>query len=277
MTYEKQSGLRRFWVVRRSPRPVTLSALFAREEAWLSEKPGRFVLGEAADGSVLRGDLREPTLCHLLVGGTTGSGKSVLLKVLAASLAQFQPPARLQLTLVDPKRVTFGPFRTSLASHLAHPLCFDAEEALVVLEGLADEMERRYERFAERTVETIDDYNEDSPEDALPRHVLIIDEYQDLLVDKATRGPFEAVVQRLGSKARGAGIHLVLATQRPDAKTVSGIIKANLPGRIALRVQQKVNSQIILGQAGAEELLGQGDLLADLGHGLVRAQGATLG
>ena len=170
-----------------------------------------------------------------------------------------------------------GPFRASLASHLAHPLCFDAEEALVVLEGLADEMERRYERFAAREIETIDDYNEDSPKDALPRHVVIIDEYQDLLVDKATRAPFEAVVQRLGSKARGAGIHLVLATQRPDAKTVSGVIKANLPGRIALRVQQKVNSQIILGQSGAEELLGQGDLLADLGHGTIRAQGAMLG
>ena len=277
LTYEKQSGLRRFWIVRRSPRTVTLSSLFAREEAWLSEKAGRFVLGEVVDGSPLRGDLRDPTLCHILVGGTTGSGKSVLLKVLAASLAQFQPPARLQLTLVDPKRVTFGPFRASLASHLAHPLCFDAEEALVVLEGLADEMERRYERFAAREVETIDDYNEDSPKDALPRHVVIIDEYQDLLVDKATRAPFEAVVQRLGSKARGAGIHLVLATQRPDAKTVSGVIKANLPGRIALRVQQKVNSQIILGQSGAEELLGQGDLLADLGHGMIRAQGAMLG
>jgi S-DNA-T family DNA segregation ATPase FtsK/SpoIIIE len=277
LTYENRGGLRRFWVVRRSPRPVTLSSLFLREELWLSEKPGRFVLGETAEGGVLRGDLRESTLSHILVGGTTGSGKSVLLKVLAASLAQFQPPAALQLTLIDPKRVTFGPFRASLASHLAHPLCFDVGEALGVLEGLADEMERRYERFDESAVETVDEYNDESAEDPLPRHVVIIDEFQDLLVDKATRVPFETVVHRLGSKARGAGIHLVLATQRPDAKTVSGVIKANMPGRIALRVRQKVNSQIILGQAGAEELLGEGDLIADLGLGLVRAQGAMLG
>ncbi len=277
LTYENRGGLRKYWVVRRSPRPVILSSLFAREEPWLSEKSGRFVLGETADGTVLRGDLREPTLSHILVGGTTGSGKSVLLKVLAASLAQFQPPAALQLTLIDPKRVTFGPFRAALASHLAHPLCFDVGEALAVLEGLADEMERRYERFAERAVETVDEYNEESGEDTLPRHVVIIDEFQDLLVEKATRVPFETVVHRLGSKARGAGVHLVLATQRPDAKTVSGVIKANMPGRIALRVRQKVNSQIILGQPGAEELLGQGDMIADLGLGLVRAQAAMLG
>lgn len=277
LSYEKLNGLRRFWTVRRSPRAVPLGPLLDRERSWLSERPGRFILGETNDGSVLKGDLGDSTLCHLLVGGTTGSGKSVLLKVLIASLAQYHAPSHIQFTLIDPKRVTFGSFRKQLSSHLAQPLCHDADSALQVLEGLVDEMERRYALLALRELDDINEYNgAAAPGEQLPRHVVVIDEYQDLLTDKALRGPFEAAVQRLGAKARAAGIHLILATQRPDATTVTGVIKANLPGRIALRVQQKINSRIILGQTGAEELLGRGDMLADFGQGLIRGQAATL-
>jgi len=132
-------------------------------------------------------------------------------------------------------------------------------------------MEARYRRFEARGAEDIDDYNE-SADEPLPRRVVVVDEFQDLLADKAIRGAFLDGVKRLGAKARAAGIHLVLATQRPDRNTVPGEIKANLGGKIALRVQAMVNSRIILDQGGAEKLLGKGDLLADLGHGIVRAQ-----
>jgi S-DNA-T family DNA segregation ATPase FtsK/SpoIIIE len=269
--YRQEGGRRLLQVARREPRSVQLPPLLRRAGAWLAARPGRFVLGEHDNGAVATGDLSEAASCHLLVGGMTGSGKSVLLRALAASLVHYHPPARILLTLVDPKRVSFGPLSRRLDAHLADPLCFEPREAITLLEGLVEEMELRYGLLLESGVDNLDEYHEVAGA-ALPRRVVIIDEFQDLVADKSTREPFIAAVQRLGAKARAAGIHLVLATQRPDAKTVPGGVKANLPGKIALRVQSAVNARIVLDTTGAELLLGRGDLLADLGQGLWRVQ-----
>jgi S-DNA-T family DNA segregation ATPase FtsK/SpoIIIE len=177
--------------------------------------------------------------------------------------------------LVDPKRVTFGALAASLGAHLARPVCFDASDSVVILGDLVTEMEERYLRFAERQVESIDEHNAAArPNDALPRQVVIIDEFQDLLASRDTKEPFLASVQRLGAKARAAGIHLVLATQHPDRKTVPAAIKVNMTGKIALKVHQATDSLVVLGTRGAEQLLGNGDLYADLGRGIVRVQAA---
>jgi DNA segregation ATPase FtsK/SpoIIIE, S-DNA-T family len=127
-------------------------------------------------------------------------------------------------------------------------------------------------------VTDIGEFNEQvSAEQRLERRILIIDEFQDLIGDKATTGAFFNAIRRLGAKARAAGIHLVLATRRPDRDVVPSIIKANLGGKIALQVASKINSRIVLDEGGAERLLGKGDLLANLGRGLVRAQAPLIG
>jgi S-DNA-T family DNA segregation ATPase FtsK/SpoIIIE len=269
--FDREGPKRVFFAPRRRPRPVELTALLAQKAAFLRARPGRFVVGEGIDGEVVAGDLSDGSTCHLLVGGQTGSGKSVLLRAIVSSLCHFHPPEAIRFTLVDPKRVTFGNFAAAIAPHLEGPIFYDAEALLPELDNLVSEMESRYERFEQKKVQDIDGYNDAAPEH-LARRVVVVDEFQDLLADKATRQAFLEGVKRLGAKARAAGIHLVCATQRPDRNTVPGEIKANLGGKIALKVQAMVNSRIILDQPGAERLLGRGDLLADLGHGLVRAQ-----
>jgi S-DNA-T family DNA segregation ATPase FtsK/SpoIIIE len=271
--FEREGARRVFTAPRRAPRTVDLRALLAQAAPFLRERAGRFVLGEGIDGEVIKGDLADGSTSHLLIGGQTGSGKSVLLRAIVSSLCHAHPPSSIRFTLVDPKRVTFGAFAAGIAAHLAGPIVCDAEALLPELEDLAAEMEERYRLFEQAKAQDIDDYNEGaSAHSPLARRVVVVDEFQDLCAGKATRQPFFDAVKRLGAMARAAGIHLILATQRPDRTTVPGEIKANLGGKIALKVQAAVNSRIILDQAGAEKLLGRGDLLADLGHGVVRAQ-----
>lgn len=275
LDYQREGGRRSFVASRKTTRDVPLAALLSMRKTWLASRPGRFVVGEGLDGEPVVGDLSDGSTPHLLIGGQAGSGKSVLLRALVISLAQYQPPSSIRFSLVDPKRVTFTKLRSQLAEHLDGPVIYDPEPVLKRLEDLAQEMEERYRSFEERDVEDINGYNEVASErERLPRHVLVIDEFQDLTLDKSTQKPFLEGIARLGAKARAAGIHLILATQRPDQKVVPGIIKANLGGKIALKVASAVNSRIVLDQAGAESLLGKGDLLVDLGHGLVRAQAA---
>ncbi|NUQ74056.1 MAG: PD-(D/E)XK nuclease family protein [Polyangiaceae bacterium] len=269
--FEKEGARRLFVAPRRVPRKVSLEGLLSKAAPYLRERPGRFVLGEGIDGEVVKGDLADGSTCHLLVGGQTGSGKSVLLRAIVSSLCHFHLPSAIRFTLVDPKRVTFGAFEAGIRAHLEGPILYDVEALLEELDSLANEMDDRYARFERATVQNIDDYNEVAAE-PLARRVVVVDEFQDLLAGASTRKPFLDAVKRLGSMARAAGIHLILATQRPDKATVPGEIKANLGGKIALKVQAAVNSRIILDQGGAERLLGRGDLLADLGHGVVRAQ-----
>lgn len=272
--YEQRGGKRLFVVQRKSPRKVMLMPLLAEEHRYLEAGAGRFVVGQCPTGEVLCGDLADASTPHLLVGGQSGSGKSYLLRAIVASLVHYHPPSAIRFVLVDPKRVTFNvpTFQAAVGAHLDGPTVYDAEAAIPLLERLVEIMEERYELFTRAQVADIAEYNEVAVGERLERKVVVVDEFQDLTADKSSAKPFFAAVKRLGAKARAAGVHLVLATQRPDKETVPGALKTNLGGKIALRVASAVNSRIILDEPGAEHLLGKGDLLANLGHGLVRAQ-----
>jgi S-DNA-T family DNA segregation ATPase FtsK/SpoIIIE len=274
-SYESSGGHRLFVLRRPAPRVVELGPLLAQKRGWLAARPGRYLVGQCPDGAILGGDFADPGTPHLLVAGQAGSGKSCLLLSLVASLVQNHGPERIRLTLLDPKRVTFNVpfFLAAVSAHLDAPIGYDIEDALPILERLAETMEDRYQLFERARVRDIDEHNEQaSAGERLERKILVLDEFQDLTAERATAKQFFGLVQRLGAKARAAGIHIVLATQRPDRDTVPSIIKANLGGKLALKVASGVNSKIILDCGGAEKLYGKGDLLADLGQGLVRAQ-----
>ncbi len=280
VVYDKQGGRRSYVAQRRVPRTVTLAPLLAEDRDYLAARAGRFVLGQRPDGAVLHGDLSDSSTPHLLIGGTTGSGKSVLLRALIASLVHFHGPSAIRFLLIDPKRVTFNvpAFQSAVGSHLEGPIGYDSDDAIPVIERLVEVMEHRYELFERTRVVDLPEYNEQAaPADRLERKVIVIDEFQDLTADKSTAKPFFEGVKRLGAKARGAGVHIILATQRPDRDVVPPLLKTNLGGRIALRVASQVNSRIILDEGGAEGLFGKGDLLANLGQGLVRAQAPFVG
>lgn len=276
--YEKTGGHRRFWVTRSRPKAIYLGPMLEAKASWLAESSGRFVVGQEPNGKIVVGDFSDGGTAHLLVAGQTGSGKSVFLQSLLASLVRFHGPEGIRFNLVDPKRVTFlgASFRSSIASHLEAPISFDAEETLPLISQLVELMEERYRLFESEQVQDIREFNEARPDACLERRVLIIDEFQDLLAEPSLAKEFCNGVARLGAKARAAGVHLVLATQRPSADTIPSKIKANLGGRIAFQVASAVNSRIILEQKGAEQLLGKGDLLANLGRGIVRAQAPLL-
>lgn len=277
-TYTKDGPRRSFAVKRPHPRPVMLARLLDARREWLSERPGRFVLGEQPDGTIVTGDLADSATPHLLIGGQAGSGKSWLLRSIVASLVHWHDPSSLRITLLDPKRVTFanGGFQAALGAHLDGPLLYSIEDAMPCIERYVELMEERYVRFEAEGVSDLQEYNETvSPDRRLPRHVIVVDEFQDLTAERKASTAFCAAVGRLGAKARAAGVHLVLATQRPDRQTVPPVLKANLGGKVALRVATAVNSRVIIDRGGAEALLGKGDMLADLGQGVVRAQAAV--
>jgi len=276
--YEKEGGHRRFSVTRRTPKAIFLGPLLEAKSDWLSAQAGRFVLGQEPDGKIVLGDFSDASAAHLLVAGQTGSGKSVFLQSLLASLVRYHGPESIRFNLVDPKRVTFtsASFRSAMAAHLESPISFDTEETLPLVEQLVDLMEARYRLFAEAQVTDVLEFNEARPEAGLERRILVVDEFQDLLTDKKIAKDFCAGVQRLGAKARAAGIHMILATQRPSADVLPPIIKANLCGKVAFQVSSATNSRIVLDQNGAERLLGKGDMLANLGRGIVRAQAPLL-
>lgn len=277
--YARQGGHRRFIVKRPHPRKVLLAPLLEQNREWLSASAGRMVIGQAPDGAVLCADFSDPGTPHLLIAGQSGSGKSVLIQSIIGSLLQFHGPAAIRFTLIDPKRVTFvgAGFKAAVSAHLDGPIRFDLEETLPAIQQLVDTMEERYRLFEQAQVVDIREFNEQAaPEQKLERRVLVIEEFQDLITEKASSQAFFSGIKRLGAKARAAGIHLILATQRPDKDVVPPVIKANLGGKIALQVGSKTNSRIILDEGGAEKLLGKGDLLASLGRGLVRAQSALL-
>jgi S-DNA-T family DNA segregation ATPase FtsK/SpoIIIE len=278
--YDARGGRRVFVVKRSMPRKVLLGPLLSELRPFLAEKPGRFIVGQRPTGEILTGDLSDASTPHLLVGGQSGSGKSFLLRALIASLVHYHAPSAIRFVLIDPKRVTFNQpaFRSAVSAHLDVPIVYDAEEAIPILERLIETMEERYELFEKTQVIDIDEYNDDArPSERLERKIVVIDEFQDLAADKASAKVFCDGIKRLGAKARAAGLHVILATQRPDKDTVPPIIKTNLGGKIALRVATQTNSRIILDEGGAERLLGKGDLLANLGHGVVRAQAPMVG
>jgi S-DNA-T family DNA segregation ATPase FtsK/SpoIIIE len=191
---------------------------------------------------------------HLLVGGTTGSGKSVCLHSLILSMVLRMPPTMLKLALIDPKQVEFAPYQNS--KYLYGDIATDAATARECILELVVEMEARYQSFKSSGVTNI--YEARKKGLSLPYVVVFIEELADLLMQDKE---IEDHIIRLAQKARAAGIHLVIATQRPDAKTFSGLIRSNIPARIALTVQKSTESNIILDESGAELLLGAGDML----------------
>jgi S-DNA-T family DNA segregation ATPase FtsK/SpoIIIE len=255
------------------PRPdrQTMELLGYLKGAGAKEKsPTAFPVGVGIDGQTILSDFFDSNTCHVLVAGTSGSGKSEWLKSLVASLAFRNAPERVRLALVDPKILTFNSVQSS--PYLWCPLATDIGAALGVLESAVSEMQGRYGTLAKEGFVSISDRIRAGRID-LPFIVLVFDEFADLiLTGRDERRNFEDMVARLAGKGRAAGIHLVLATQRPDRTVVTGLIKSNLPMKVCLRVANVTNSQIVLGEAGAESLLGKGDLLCDLGRGVARAQ-----
>ncbi len=215
-------------------------------------------------GKSISGDLIEASLGdfpHMLVAGTTGSGKSIFMHSVILSLIMRNRPEDLKIVLIDPKRVELSYYKN--IPHLLCPSISDASEAKVALEKLVEEMERRYSLFEKYAVRDIKSFNamcEIKNLEKLPYILVFVDEYADLVMNCKEIG---VPVVRIGQKARAAGIHLVIATQRPEVKIITGDIKANLPTRVALMVGSAYDSQTIIGEGGAEKLLGNGDMLVD--------------
>src|SRR5438067_2042065 len=230
-------------------------------------------LGKDASGEPLITDLS--AMPHCLIAGTTGSGKSVCINSIIMSIMYTQRPDMVKLILVDPKVVEMAPFKE--IPHLMCPVINETGRATSVLDWACEKMDERYEFLAEAGVRNIKGYNALSQEELIARYepatpeeeakipkklpyiVIIIDELADLMMTSGKE--VEAFIVRLAQKARAVGIHLILATQRPQATVVTGLIKSNMPSKVAFRMNSKMDSRIVLDQNGAECLLGQGDML----------------
>ena len=235
------------------PAMVTLGDVF-REYPNANDWSLPVGLGKDISGRAVFLDLAE--MPHLLVAGTTGSGKSVMLNGLLTSLLLTTDPRQVKLILIDPKRVELAPF--ARVPHLITPVVTDVKKAANALSWAVAEMERRYEVLERMGVRSLEGYN-DRAERQMPYVVVVIDELADLMMTAAAK--VEDAVIRLAQKARAVGIHLVVATQRPSVDVITGMIKANIPSRIAFAVSSQIDSRVILDAAGAEALLGQGDML----------------
>lgn len=220
-----------------------------------SHEPLSFAIGKDIAGDAVVGELNK--MPHLLIAGQTGSGKSVMINALLTSLLYRNSPSDMRMILVDPKQVEMTPYQD--IPHLLTPVITEPDKCISALRWAVDEMERRYRKLAESKLREIRSYNLAHPEEAMPYVVIVIDELADLMMMAAR--DVEALIVRIAQKARAVGIHLVLATQRPSVDVITGLIKANIPARIAFTVASQVDSRTILDQVGAEKLLGMGDML----------------
>lgn len=243
-------------VPNQKPATVRVGSLFGSKD-WndLRSKPLSFVIGKDISGKVVTADLAK--MPHLLVAGQTGSGKSVMINDFLTSLLYHSSPSDLKLILVDPKQVEMAPYNDM--PHLLCPVINEPEKCISALKWAVAEMERRLRTMAEVGKRNIDEYNTLKQGEGMPYIVIVIDELADLMMMAAR--DVEALIVRLAQKARAAGIHLVLATQRPSVDVITGLIKANIPARIAFTVASQVDSRTIIDQIGAEKLLGRGDML----------------
>jgi DNA segregation ATPase FtsK/SpoIIIE, S-DNA-T family len=217
--------------------------------------PLSIALGKDITGKPVFGDLAK--MPHLLVAGATGAGKSVCLNCIIASLLVNATPDQLELLMIDPKRVELTVYNG--IPHLKHDVITDPSMAAGALANITREMDDRYERFAREGVRKIEEFNAKYPDQKLPYIVVVIDELADLMLVAPAK--VEMLVMRLAQLARATGIHLVVATQRPSVDVITGLIKANIPSRIAFAVSSQVDSRVILDMNGAERLLGRGDML----------------
>jgi len=217
--------------------------------------PLNMALGKDITGRAVFGDLGK--MPHLLVAGATGSGKSVCLNGIIASLLVSATPDQVQMLFIDPKRVELTVYNG--IPHLIKEVITDARMAAGALFEMTKEMDQRYEKFAKAGVRKIEEYNAKFPDEKLPYVVIVIDELADLMLVAPAK--VETTICRLAQLARATGMHLIVATQRPSVDVITGIIKANIPSRIAFAVSSQVDSRTILDMAGAERLLGRGDML----------------
>jgi len=237
---------------------VALRSVIESEAFQAIDSPLRLALGQDVSGGPVAADLA--SMPHLLIAGATGSGKSVCINSIIACLLMHNPPEVLKLLLVDPKRVELVNFNG--IPHLLAPVVTELDEVVSALYWATKEMERRFELFARAGVRNIEAYNRTAArrqDEPLPYLVILIDELADLMM--VAPDEVERLVCRLAQLARATGIHLVIATQRPSVDVVTGLIKANFPARISFAVASQVDSRVILDAAGAEKLLGRGDML----------------
>ena len=250
---------------------VSLRGILESEEWKNSTDPLTFAVGKDISGKPIVADLA--SMPHLLIAGTTGSGKSVMTNTLIMSLLYRNSPSDMRLIIVDPKQVEMVSYND--IPHLLTPIITDTSKALSAMKWAAGEMDRRYKLMAEEKVKKISDYNKKMEKKAaesndsegqkdekggkMPYIVIVIDEMSDLMMQASKE--LEPLIVRIAQLGRAAGMHLVLATQKPVVKVITGLIKGNIPSRIAFRVLTSMESRIILDLSGAEKLLGQGDML----------------
>ena len=234
---------------------VRLKDIMTSDEVKAEKAKLTFVLGRDVNGAIVTGDLTKAP--HLLIAGATNTGKSVMINTLLVSLLYRNSPSELKLILVDPKRVELGLYEG--IPHLLSPVIFEPTQTISALKWAVAEMERRLKLLAANSARDIGEFNKQKNVDKMPFIVIVIDELFDLMI--VAGKDVEALIQRISQMARAVGIHLVLATQRPSVNVITGTIKANIPTRIALTTTSNVDSRTIIDAAGAEKLLGNGDML----------------
>ena len=238
--------------------PVYLKEILSSKEFGNKSIRLPITLGKSISGYPIVGDL--VSMPHLLIAGTTGSGKSVCINTLILSILYRHKPEYCKLILIDPKMLELSIYQG--IPHLLSPVITEPKKATAALKWVVGEMENRYRRMTEEGVRNISSYNEkmgEDPKKIIPYIVVIVDEMADLMMIAGKE--IENYIQRLAQMARAAGIHIVMATQRPSVDVITGTIKANFPTRISFQVTSKIDSRTILGEQGAELLLGKGDML----------------
>ena len=232
-------------------------------------------LGEDRFGNVVKINFSSSNCPHLLIGGTTGSGKSEALNTILYGMCEHYSDAELKLMLIDPKGTELNDF--DKYPHLLGQIGWDDEDALNLLTQAVEEMQSRYKQFKDKGVRSLPDYNAKVPKESrIPWWVLVLDEYADLTSDKDMKKDIEAELKRLAQKARAAGIHLIIATQKPSGDVISTNLRSNLPAQLALRVKNGTESRVILDEQGAEVLNGKGDAYLKSEGKLVRIQCARV-
>lgn len=232
-------------------------------------------LGEDRYGEPVIVNFSSSNSPHLLVAGTTGSGKSEALNTMLFGLVRFYSPTELRLMLIDPKGTELVPFETS--PHLIGTIGWEDTDAVVLLKSAVEEMQRRYEKFRQKRCRSLVEFNSaSSADEKLPWWLVVLDEYADLTHDPQSKKEIEQELKRLAQKARAAGIHVIIATQKPSAEVISTNLRSNLPSQLALRVKSGTESRVVLDEAGAENLNGKGDALLKADGKLCRVQCAKV-